>query len=543
MIRIKAPDGSFVDFPDGTADSVIIDTMRREFGGAAQPNDLSAQGGNLYSPQNAGLFTDPAAGNAANPVDPVQSDPFAGSGVNSALAGLQGYTYGGSDELLSRAVATAFPNRTEQPLLRQEMQAGIDQFRADEPLAAYSSEIMGTMLNPATWVGGGAESLGARILQNGVIGGLLSGFYGFNAGEGDSGERLRGAVPSAEIGAGISAAIPVVGSVIQRGVNGLLASRAVKTAARNAPSMDDLRTMAGALYAQADASAPMPRTGLAPIAQRIADDPANINLDSMLVPEAARVANNLTEAATSPNPTIGYRELDILRRQAAVPAGDIANPTQSAIGTRMIDGIDEFIAQSDPNLSQTVVAARDMWARLRRSEVIEQAIERARNQASGFENGIRTQFRAILNNPKRLRGFSTEEVNAIRAVVRGTPMGNVMRTIGKLGIDMQSNTNALGATIGMLTGGTVGSALGPAGTAVGAVALPAFASLMRAGANRTTQAAANRVQGLLTSGGVSNVPRLTNATIGALEQAVQRPTVPISGLLGPYLRDALVGPQ
>lgn len=530
MIKIEAPDGTIIEFPAGTPDNVILEVMRREYGGQPVGNDLSAMGGNLYAPENADLFTGEDGGSSATPMDPVQGDPFAGSGANTALAAMQGYTYGSSDELLSRAVAAAFPDRTAQPLLRQEMQAGIDQFRADDPLAAYSAEIGGAMLNPLTYVGGGGGNLATRVGTNAAMGGLLSGAYGFFSGEGGAGERAVGAIPSALFGVGVGGAIPVIGAGIQRGVNGLLESRAVRAAARAAPSMDDLRAGATSLFAQADAATPMPRSGLAPIMQRIADDPANIRFDDMLVPQAARVATNMTEEATSPLPTIGYRDLDILRRQAAVPAGDIANPTQSAIGTRMIEGIDEFIDQSDQGLSQMVVAARDMWSRLRKSETIEQAIERARNQASGFENGIRTQFRALLNNPRRLRGFSTEEVNAIRAVVRGTPMGNLMRMVGKFGIDTQKNTNAVGAALGVATGGGLGSMFGPAGTAVGMAAFPAFASIMRAGSNATTRNAANRVQGLLTSGGVQNVPQLTNATRGILEQML-RPAAPITGLL------------
>lgn len=502
----------------------------------AQPTDLSAQGGNLYSPQNAGMFTgepSPAGGD----INAMTSQAMQGVGQDvlpggqSAIAAMHGYTYGSIDEMAQAALDVAFPNRNPDGGLARDMRSGIDQFRADEPLAAYSAEIGGTMLNPATWVGGAAGSLGKRVLANGAISGLLSGIYGFNTGEGGFSERMANAIPNAGLGAGIGAAIPVVGAGLQRGVNGLLESRAVRAAAKAAPSMDDLRAMAQSLYSQADAAAPMSRGPLGPVVQSTLDDATRLGLDPMLTPTASRVADNMTDAATSAAPDIGYRELDILRRQAAIPAGDIANRPQAAMGTRMIEGIDEFIAQSDPNLSETVVAARDMWSRLRKSEVIEQAIERARNQASGFENGIRTQFRAILNNPRRLRGFATEEVNAIRAVVRGTPMGNAMRLVGKLGLDLGANTNALGATIGAVTGGALG---GP----IGAVALPAIASVMRAGANRTTQAAANRVQGLLTSGGVSNVPRITNATMGAIEAMIRPPAPVIPPILG-----LLAGPQ
>ena len=45
----------------------------------------------------------------------------------------------------------------------------------------------------------------------------------------------------------------------------------------------------------------------------------------------------------------------------------------------------------------------------------------AQFSGSGFENALRTEFRNLAQNPKRLRGFSAEEQAAIRRVARGGP--------------------------------------------------------------------------------------------------------------------------
>jgi hypothetical protein len=330
-------------------------------------------------------------------------------------------------------------------------------------------------------------------------------------GEGGLDQRIDSARNAGILGAIGGAAAPVLVAGVQRGVDGLLRSRAVRNIARNAPSMDDLRARATALYNQADNAAALPRTGLAPAVQGITDDARNLAMDPMLTPTASRVADNLADAATSPDPNITFRELDVLRRQANIPAGDFTNSAQAAIGSRMIEGIDDFIDQADPALSQVLGEARDMWSRLRRSETIENAISRARNQASGFENGIRVQFRQLLNNPRAMRGFTAAEREAIEGVVQGTTIGNAMRLLGKFGFDFQQNTNALGAALGAGAGSLMGGGLATA------IAVPAVGSAARFMSERMTNAGANRVLGLLAAGGMQNMPRVSQAGVNAAQ--------------------------
>jgi hypothetical protein len=113
-----------------------------------------------------------------------------------------------------------------------------------------------------------------------------------------------------------------------------------------------------------------------------------------------------------------------------------------------------------------------------KSSVVGDAIEKAGVRAgqfsgSGFENALRTQFRQIAMNNKKMRGFSAEEREAIKKVAMGGPLDNTMRMLGKLA-PTGIVSGGIGASAGYAIGGPVGMAAVPA---VGAAARKAATSL------------------------------------------------------------------
>ena len=70
--------------------------------------------------------------------------------------------------------------------------------------------------------------------------------------------------------------------------------------------------------------------------------------------------------------------------------------------------------------------ARRLWATARKAEVVEEAVKRAKlntavtGTGGNYDNVLRQQFRNILNSPKKRRGFSSEELGAMRKVAMGT---------------------------------------------------------------------------------------------------------------------------
>jgi hypothetical protein len=122
-------------------------------------------------------------------------------------------------------------------------------------------------------------------------------------------------------------------------------------------------------------------------------------------------------------------DIDNLRKIAQNTA-QATEKADAALGVAMIDSIDEFLDSATPSAfargavkASDVVpkykVARELWGRARRSELVNEAFEKAARQASGFENGLVTQFRRILNNKNQKRYFKPQEIAAMDDVVKG----------------------------------------------------------------------------------------------------------------------------
>lgn len=462
--------------------------------------------------------------------------------VMSGLVGAaQGGTFGLSDEIIARAMS-ASPSITYDDALA--FNRGIlDGAREKAPVAAIGGEALGSILMPAAAFSKGKTLFGTAVKSAG-LGGLLGGAYGFGAGEGGAVERGKNAIGAGLLSAGIGAAIPAISSAANKLYTGAKARAAAKATALVAPSSDDLRSGANAIYDAADL-VPLPRQSFAASTQGAIGAAARKGLDADLTPGAAKVADRMTDAAAASDPAITFGELDILRRKAAVPAGNLANKTESAIGSGFVDAIDDFVDNVDPSLSDAVGKARDMWGRLRRSELVQKAITRASTAASGVENGLRVEFRAILRDPKKMRGFSPSERDAISAVAKGTTFGNIMKKLGVVGISSGGGGSGLGLATGTGFGATVGTMVGgPIGGAIGATIPPVIGSVAKKLSERSTVKAAEMARGLAAAGGVrAPVTGILPGTLSELESMARRGLLPIAnqgaGLL-PFLNDVNV---
>ena len=130
---------------------------------------------------------------------------------------------------------------------------------------------------------------------------------------------------------------------------------------------------------------------------------------------------------------------------------------------------------------------------------------------SGLENALRTEFRQLAMNEKRMRGFSDAERQAIEAVSRGGPVINIMRGLGKL-----APTGVVSTALGGSIGAGAGSIAGPIGSAVGAVAAPVIGAAARGTATRMTMNAAQRAAETARAGGGA----LPQSTAEAISEVV-----------------------
>lgn len=202
----------------------------------------------------------------------------------------------------------------------------------------------------------------------------------------------------------------------------------------------------------------------------------NDRYDAGLHPKAFAVMSRLTrEASDFDDPNISLEQLEILRRVAGGAAKSL-DPDEARIGAMIIDGIDDFVNGITPEMVVTgdplravaaLRSARTLWSQQSRAATIEDAMERARNQApqfsqSGMENALRVQFRQIANNPRRMKQFTKAEQAQIKVIVRGGPIQNIFRFIGKFapkGMWSAGSTIGLPAAAGFAVGGPPGAAL------------------------------------------------------------------------------------
>lgn len=486
-----------VEFPDSMSDADVASAIQRMLA-QQQPTamDRMRQAGLAGAPDTSAPMNllDPVQGSVSPLLDTVSDVGMAApSGLLRGAAGLAdlpalapqlagaALDYMGYNGQTARDMGLAVlppPGAATQGM--SDLTGGFSEY---EP-TTRAGNFAGTMAEfvPGAIGGGGLTGILGRIGRYGLVPGAVS----------------EGAGQLAE-GSGLEGGARVLG--------GLLGGMAMTPRYSVPPgAFDRLRAESGAIYDAADAAAPMSQNAFAMAANRMLDNAYNAGLDATITPQSSALANNIADVATTPfqrtgfaslgpGGDISFRQLDMLRRQASVPAMNLANKVEAAIGTNLIGGLDDFIESASPAMSATLVKARDMWARLRRSDIINAAIERAQNQSSGFENGLRLQFRSILDNPRLSRGFQPAELAAIKSVVRGTTFGNALRLVGKFGIGLQQNTNAVGASLGAGAGAFLSG-----GTALGAIAVPAVGSVARAMSEAAARRQAEGLLGLLATG-------------------------------------------
>lgn len=217
-------------------------------------------------------------------------------------------------------------------------------------------------------------------------------------------------------------------------------------------------------------------------------------------------------------------DIDDLRFVAADAAGAIDN-ADSSIGMIMLDEIDDFLdsvpqeafqgvnAGDAAQVGESYKAARNLWGRARRAEVIEDAFVRAGRQASGFENGLRVQLRQIVQNKKRARFFTKEEISAMDDVIQGSGQQNILKLVGRLGFSEGQATNVLG---------------GLGGAFVGGPGVPILGQISRKLAQRATKQGVDFADALIRSG--TNGRRITEAYLKVTPKA-QRSVKELSDLL------------
>jgi len=441
--RIELPNGEIAEFPDGMPITEIESVLHRQFGGLPEqpaPDKESYYGelrDKLLGVAEAGATV--ATGAIAEPVAGIAGiaqslNPFADSGA-------------GARAVESTRSAMTYTPKTEEGAETLQAVAG-----AVEPVA---KAITGAedWLGDETFEATGSPALAAAAKTMPT---LVAEILGLAVGKG----ALR----------------------VRHGVK----NRKVTTAiAESAPSIDQLKDASRAIYKEIDdMGASVKPKSYTTLVNKISKEAKSSGLDVDITPKSAKALKRIKGMVGE---EVTLTDLDVLRKVTQNAAGAIEK-ADAAIGMRIIDTIDDFLSDAGSTIlnkpkgakiGARYKAARDLWGRARKSEMIGEAFEKARNQASGFENGIRVQFRQILNNKKRRKFFNKQEIEAMTRVVRGTKKENLAKLVGRLGFSEGSATNIIGGTIGMGAGGAVGGV-------PGAIAVPLIGQVSRKMAQRMT---------------------------------------------------------
>lgn len=208
-----------------------------------------------------------------------------------------------------------------------------------------------------------------------------------------------------------------------------------------APSTADLRQQADQIYKAADKSGvtinPDAYDGLV---GDIKSAVREAGTHPKLHPKVAGVLESLEEVQGQ---QLSLGELERLRRIANGAARSI-EPDERRVAGVIVGKIDDFmenlkpedVASGDPAVAGTLSDARDIWSRMKKSEMVETAVERAKDRAT-WQNGnqaaaLRGEFQSLSKNQKFMRGLSEAEKAAIRDVARVGPTTGTLSALGVL---------------------------------------------------------------------------------------------------------------
>ncbi len=295
-----------------------------------------------------------------------------------------------------------------------------------------------------------------------------------------------------------------------------------------APSMDDLRGQQTRAYDAVDQSqARLSQTDRDGLIGRMQGRTADMDMDEFLHPRANRPMQRMD--TLEPEPRIA--DIEQKRRLVGRDVAGSLDPSESMIGQGMKDELDTYLTDISrqgnlgPDATDTLAKlqeGRAVTQKIKKSEMIGEAVTKAERRAAstgtgGNEvNAIRQNIRAILDNPKKRRGFSADEIDQMESIVRGTPTQNALRLLGRL--SPTSGALPLGGFAGTM--GAVGATGNPL-FAVPSVTGMAAKALAESGAKRQIKGLGAMVRngGQLPKKALSDIEKRLMAAITAQQAA------------------------
>lgn len=451
MPIVNMPDGTRVRFPDDMPREEIRDMIATKF-----PDAVKAKGEEALAGEGSDL-------------------------VGAFMGGLDrladGMTFGLAPKIRAAGRA-ALTDMDYSEALEHDREKEAE-FRKEQPVASAVNEIGGTMLTGGGLMKAGLSATklvdpaikGARgLAARSAAVGADSAAIGATQAAGNDQDIGKGALTGFATGAVSNAALEPIAKALGRAMTR-------KQVRKQAPSTEALKQRAGEAYeASESAGVAFSNDAYKRFAADLVNEMTSEGIDKGLHPKTLGLIRRIAgEAVDGAIP--GMKHMDILRQNARdlLKSNDAGEQRFGAILMRQVDEFMENVKPSDVVAGKNPQEAlanlrqgRELWKRARKAEVIEEAIYKAGNQASGFENGLRTQFRQLLQNKKTRKMFSPDEVMAIEKVANGGPVENLLRRLGKFSFGEGGATNSLGGSIGASVGYSLGGLPGAIGVVGGA---------------------------------------------------------------------------
>ena len=499
-IQVETADGKRHEFPDGTAPEVIDAAIKAYVSETAPPAETTDDpvmrlDEAFQSIPGAPTLSEFAA--AANrPV--FEMLDFLGPDTVNAI-----FQVSGSDYRVPTLMETVGSEGgfMEPGLARDVVRAGGE----TAPVALGFGQLLRSLASrlPAMAAGesvarGVTRQMASSTAGQDVVTGLAAG-AGAELGEA-AGESIGG-----ETGGQVGRMAGAVVAPIALNMATATANEANKMLRQASPGLDALRQRSDSIYQQIDdLGTTFKRSSLTKLADDIEGTLRKEGVDDDLTPLTSQWLNRFR--ADVQKPTLSATEVDTLRKLARVAANDVdqvGKPTFDAkLGAIAINKLDDFLGdpkgaiQGGKNVGPLFKQARELVSSRKKGELIQEAFQKAELQASGFENGLRVQFRSILNSPRKRRGFTEEELSLMRKVVEGGKLENAARVLGKFGLSLDLSGGGFLAGVTGLGGLIAGGGLG----AVGAGAFIGFASGAKQAARAMTRRNADLAASVVRAG-------------------------------------------
>lgn len=331
---------------------------------------------------------------------------------------------------------------------RDEIRGKLDTLKETNPKSYLGGEVAGAVgsalstpaLSGANWVASAPTRL-AMANRSGLVAAGAGALNTFGRAEGEPIEQAKEAALGGAVSYPLGFVAPTVaGKATEWGGKAVDAVKGVFSPKAAAPAASEIAREAGSAAYKAvdDAGVVLKPEAMQRLIQKSEADLAEWGVDEVLQPGATRALQKLQQSGAE-NST--FKNLEILRRTAG-RVNNPQNPSDGEAAGKIISQIDDFIETLGPDdvvqgsvddAVSAIKTARANWSAFRKAQLLEEAVTKAEDRAStggtggNLVNSVRQNLRQILDNPKKSRGFTAEELAEIRKVARGGPIENLAR--------------------------------------------------------------------------------------------------------------------